>query len=216
LERRAVRSQQEEENVKSSLNVSKGFSVRLCLCSSGVLKVSACIFLFRALNYEQQTAKVLVQEGHNVFITGKAGTGKTFLLSHLCDDMKTEGKIVSVTCTTGIACKSLPPALQATTLHSFAGIKDGSGSLTQLLERIDGNPGAKHRWRTTEVLVIDEVSMLSDKIFNHTEYIARNVRQESRAFGGIQVVASGDFFNCLRYRGMMTKAISHSRPNCGM
>lgn len=116
------------------------------------------------------------------------------MLSHLCDDLKTDAKTVSVTCTTGIACKSLPPALQATTLYSFAGIKDGSGSLTQLLERIDGNPEAKDRWRTTDVLVIDEVSMLSEKIFNYTENIARKVRQESQAFGGIQVVASGDFF----------------------
>ena len=138
------------------------------------------------------------------------------MLSHLCDDLKTDAKTVSVTCTTGIACKSLPPALQATTLHSFAGIKDGSGSLTQLLERIDGNPEAKDRWRTTDVLVIDEVSMLSEKIFNYTENIARKVRQESQAFGGIQVVASGDFFNYLRYQDMMMKAISHSRANCGM
>ena len=146
---------------------------------------------FRVLNYEQQTAKGLVQEGHNAFITGKAGTGKTFLLSRLYHDLKTDAKTVSVTCTTGIACKSLPPALQATTLHSFAGIKDGSGSLTQLLEPIDGNPEAKGRWRTTDVLIIDEVSMLSEKIFNYIEYIARNVRQEIRAFGGT-------FTNCVK------------------
>ena len=95
---------------------------------------------------------------------------------------------------TRIASRSLPPGLQATTLHSFAGIKDGSGSLSQLLERIDGNPEAKERGRKTDVLVIDEVSMLSEKIFNYAEYIARNVRQESRSFGGIQVIASGDFF----------------------
>lgn len=147
-----------------------------------------------ALNYEQQTAKRIVQEGHNAFVTGKAGTGKTFLLSHLCDAIKNDAKTVSVTCTTGIACKSLPPRLQASTLHSFAGINDGSGSLNHLLQRIDGNAEAKDRWRKTDSLVIDEVSMLSEKIFNNTECIARNVRQESRAFGGIQVIASGDFF----------------------
>ena len=57
----------------------------------------------------QQKAKGIVQEEHNAFITGKAGTGKTFLLSHLCDGLKNDAKTVSVTCTTGIACKSLPP-----------------------------------------------------------------------------------------------------------
>lgn len=44
---------------------------------------------FRALNYEQQSAKEIVQEGHNAVIDGKAGTGKTFLLSHICDSLKT-------------------------------------------------------------------------------------------------------------------------------
>ena len=82
-----------------------------------------------ALTYEQQTPKRKVQVGHNTFITGKARTGKTFLLSHLCDAIKNDAKTVYVTCTTRIACKSLLPRLQATTLHFFAGINDGSGSL---------------------------------------------------------------------------------------
>ena len=108
--------------------------------------------------------------------------------------MKNEAKTVAVTCTTGIACKSLPPQLQATTLHSFAGNIDDSGSLNHLLEGIDSNAEAKDRWRKTDALVIDEVSMLSGKTFNYTECIARNVRQEGRALGVIQVIASGDFF----------------------
>ena len=72
------------------------------------------------------------------------------------DKVWNEDKTVSVTCTTGTACKSLPPSLHATTLHPFAGIKDGGGSLNQLLVRIDGNSGAKERWRKTDVLVLDE------------------------------------------------------------
>ena len=129
------------------------------------------------LDYEQQRAKGIVQEGHNAFITGKAGTGKTFLLLHVCGGLKNDGKTVSTTCTTGIACKSLPPILQASTLHSFAGIKDGSGSLNQLLQRVDGNPDAKDRWRKCDVLLIDEVSMFSEKLLNYSEYIACKVRQ---------------------------------------
>ena len=98
-------------------------------------------------------------------------------------------------CTTGIACKSLLPRLQASTLYSFAGIKDGSGSLSQRLDRLYSSPEAKDRWRRNDVLVIDEVSMLSEKIFNSIEYISRKVRQETRPFGGMQVIASGDFFH---------------------
>jgi len=101
-------------------------------------------------------------------------------------------------CTTGIACKSLLPRLQASTLYSFAGIKDCSGSLSQLLDHIDGNPEAKDRWRRNDILVIDEVSMLSEKIFNSIEYISRKVRQETRPFGGMQVIAPGDFFQLPR------------------
>lgn len=117
------------------------------------------------------------------------------MLSHICDSLKTAvNKTVSVTCTTGIACKSLLPRLQASTLYSFAGIKDGSGSLSQLLDRIDGNLEAKDRWRRNDILVIEQVSMLSEKIFNSTDYISRKVCQETRSFGGMQVIVSGDFF----------------------
>lgn len=117
------------------------------------------------------------------------------MLSHIYDSLKTAvNKTVSLTCTTRIAGKSLLPRLQASTIHSFAGIKDGRRSLSQLLDRIDGNPEAKDRWRRNDILVIDEVCMLSEKIFNSTEYISRKVRQETRPFGGMQVIASGDSF----------------------
>ena len=103
------------------------------------------------LNYEQQTAKGIVQEGHNAFITGKAGIGKTFLPSHLCDGLRNDSKTVSVTCTTGIACRGLPPGLQVTTLHLFTGIKNGSRSLRQLLEWIDGNPEAEKNIKISDI-----------------------------------------------------------------
>lgn len=65
---------------------------------------------FRALNYEPHSAKEIVLEGHNAVIKIKTGTGKTFLLSHICDTLKTAvSKTVSVMCPTGIACKSLLP-----------------------------------------------------------------------------------------------------------
>ena len=82
------------------------------------------------------------------------------MLSHICDSLKTAvDKTVSVTCTTGIACKSLLPRLQASTVHSFAGIKDGSGSLSQLLDRIDGNPEAKNRWRRNDEMTKKKMKM---------------------------------------------------------
>ena len=85
------------------------------------------------LNNEQQRAKDIVHNGQNAFITGKAGTGKLFTATCLgwFKKRREDQEIVSVTCRAGIAGKSLPLGLQATTLHSYAGIKDDSGSLNQ-------------------------------------------------------------------------------------
>lgn len=61
---------------------------------------------------------------------------------------------------TGIACKSLPPRLKAVTLHSFAGIKEVRGSAEFLLNRVRANDDALMRWQQTDLLIVDEVSML--------------------------------------------------------
>lgn len=159
---------------------------------AGVLVI--IVFFHRALNADQQRAFNFIRQGHNGFITGKAGTGKTYLLSHIFDEFIAQGKNVSVTCTTGIACKSLPSRLKAVTLHSFAGIKEGRGSRDFLLNRVRANDEAILRWQQTDLLIIDEVSMMSSKLFDIIEYIARKVRNKGKFFGSMQVVASGDFY----------------------
>ena len=155
-----------------------------------------CLFLFyhRALNADQQRAFDFICQGHNAFVTGKAGTGKTHLLGRIFDDISPQGKTVSVTCTTGIACKSLPPRLKAVTLHSFAGVKEGRGPPQFLLNRVNANDDALLRWQQTDLLIVDEVSMLSRKLLESIEFIARKVRNNNKFFGSMQVVASGDFY----------------------
>ena len=142
---------------------------------------------------DQQQAFDVISQGHNAFVTGNAGTGKTFLLAHIYNFFKSSKKIF-VTCTTGIACKNLPSYLKPTTLHSFAGIKEGRSSSYSLLEQVKRNSDAVERWKNVDLLMIDEVSMLSNKVFDSIEFIARTLREKTHHFGGIQVIGSGDFY----------------------
>ena len=126
-------------------------------------------------------------------MTGKAGVGKSFILAHICKELAKQSR-VAVTCTTGIGCNNLPSELHPTTLHSFAGIRDGRGSAEYLVTQVKNNEGALLRWKNTEILVIDEISMLSAQLLEFLEYIARTIREDQRIFGGIQIISSGDFF----------------------
>ena len=127
---------------------------------------------------DQQQAFDVILQGHNAFVTGNAGTGKTFLLAHIYNFFKSSKKIF-VTCTTGIACKNLPSYLKPTTLHSLAGIKEGRSSSYSLLEQVKRNSDAVERWTNVDLLMIDEVSMLSNKVFDSIEFIARMLGEKT-------------------------------------
>ena len=83
------------------------------------------------------------------------GTGKSFLLRVLRDLLKDSGllKVTAFTAPTGVAACNI----QGLTLHSWAGIGLSNRPLSQLLSEVMSNPGAKRRWRETQLLVIDEV-----------------------------------------------------------
>ncbi|KAF9176299.1 hypothetical protein BGZ50_001117, partial [Haplosporangium sp. Z 11] len=100
---------------------------------------------------------LLQQVIHNkksVFFTGSAGTGKSVLLRQLIEDLKQayEPGQVAVTASTGIAACNIGGC----TLHSFAGIGLGTGTVDQLVKKLEGNQRARGRWRKTKVLIIDE------------------------------------------------------------
>jgi hypothetical protein len=85
----------------------------------------------------------------------------------------------------------------AITLHRFCGLEDGQHSNADLLNLItydDKFINTKQRIIETEVLIIDEVSMVSKKIFEQTEYICRKIKNPAFYFGGIQEILSSDFF----------------------
>ena len=146
------------------------------------------------MNYseEQINAFTAYVHGKNVFVTGPGGTGKTALIKYLQKDASRKGSNIQVCALTG--CAAVLLECKAKTLHSWAGIGLGTGSLDQLVTKIMKNRFLKSNWKDTDILVVDEVSMMSQKLFELLDAIGKTIRRNSRPFGGIQLIFSGDFY----------------------
>ncbi|KAJ1522289.1 hypothetical protein ONE63_002588 [Megalurothrips usitatus] len=138
------------------------------------------------LTDEQQRVLLAVASGKNIFFTGSAGTGKSFLLRKIIASLPPD--TTYPTASTGVAACHIG----GYTLHSFAGVGSGQGSLKRLAE-LARRPHVAQQWRRCKVLIIDEISMVDGRFFDKLEYIAREVRGNDRPFGGIQLVLCGDF-----------------------
>lgn len=141
------------------------------------------------LNTAQQYAIDIISAGHNIFLTGQAGTGKSFLLKRVVNSLEGRGKIVGITSTTGVSAL----LVGGVTIHRWSGIQLGELDAPQLLERARKNGYAMKNWKQTSVLIIDEVSMLTPDTFEKLDYIGRNMRWCDEPFGGIQLILTGDF-----------------------
>ena len=83
--------------------------------------------------------------------------------------------------------------IHGTTLHSWAGIGLGKGSVGSIVTKIKKKRYLKDRWMQVEILIIDEISMMSPVLFDKLEKVARMVRRSTERFGGIQLIITGDF-----------------------
>ena len=129
---------------------------------------------------------------NNILITGPAGTGKTYCIKKIYDDATSNKIKISVTAMTGVA--SLLLDCNATTLHSWAGIGLGKGSHDEIIAKICKSKSKMYNWKNTEILVVDEISMLSNSLFELLDKIAKKIRNNSEPFGGIKIIFCGDFF----------------------
>ncbi|KAI0923745.1 hypothetical protein AcV5_010527 [Taiwanofungus camphoratus] len=146
------------------------------------------------LSEEQKHILSLVLDGHSLFYTGSAGTGKSVLLREIITKLKqrysTSPDAVAVTASTGIAACNIG----GVTIHSFAGIGLGRENAEQLTTKVKKNKKASARWLRTKVLIIDEVSMVEGELFDKLARVGSLMRKRIEPFGGIQVIVTGDFF----------------------
>ena len=145
------------------------------------------------LSSGQNDAMEAFDKGDNILITGPGGSGKSYLIKLIKERAEIKGKNVQVCAMTG--CAAVLLQCKAKTIHSWGGIGIVYGNSKDIIKRVVQNKHKKKTWKTVDVLVIDEVSMMSKKMFDIIDVIARLSRgKKDVPFGGIQIVLSGDFY----------------------
>lgn len=138
----------------------------------------------------QKDALDILKMGYNCYITGAAGSGKTHLLNEYIKFLKNKGVEVGVTASTGIAATHMG----GTTIHSWSGLGIRDELTEYDLEDLETKKYLYERFKNTDVLIIDEVSMLHHFRLDLIERIARHLKRNQLPFGGMQVILCGDFF----------------------
>jgi uracil-DNA glycosylase len=158
------------------------------------------------LNHEQRMAFDFLLKGDNLALLGPAGVGKSYLLSII--DTEFPGTMRRLKIAQGdsnprlpriqmcalTGCAALLLGHKAKTLHSWAGIGLGKGTIQELYIKIRRNRKAMQHWLLTDLLIIDEVSMLTAELLDKLNELAKKIRGNKEPFGGLQVLLVGDFF----------------------
>jgi nucleoside-triphosphatase THEP1 len=133
---------------------------------------------------KQETALKLLKAGENVFLTGSAGAGKTYMLNQYINYLKARKVPVAITASTGIAATHM----NGMTIHTWAGIgiKDALGE--DELKRMKERKYLKEHLENAQVLIIDEISMLHAKQLNLVNKVLKFFKESEEPFGGIQVI----------------------------
>lgn len=131
---------------------------------------------------EQRRAYESVLAGKNIFLTGPGGCGKSWWIQYVYTHLTRRVNVCAMT-----GCAALLLNCNAKTVHSWAGIGLGD------IQKAVSNPYTCKRWKATDVLIVDEVSMMSVELFEMLNSIGKIIRKSSLPFGGIQVIFCGDF-----------------------
>ncbi len=143
---------------------------------------------------EQQIAYNFILEGKNVFLTGPGGTGKSYFIDQLRRRLPEEWPKCKIGVTALTGCAAILLGHGAKTIHSWAGIGLGKGTVSEIVLSIKKNRKATSNWLTTRLLIIDEISMMSAELFDKLNEVAQKVRRSSAPFGGLQLLLCGDFY----------------------
>jgi GTPase SAR1 family protein len=139
---------------------------------------------------KQEKALALLKSGRNVFLTGSAGTGKTYVLNQYISYLQDRKIPVAVTASTGIAATHM----NGQTIHSWSGMGVKENIYQIDLNKLAGKKYIQKNITTAKVLIIDEISMLHKNQLEMVDEILQHIRGNFDPFGGIQLVLSGDFF----------------------
>ncbi|BAR06525.1 PIF1 helicase domain protein [Scardovia inopinata] len=129
-----------------------------------------------------------MSSGASVFLTGAPGAGKTYVLNQFISQARSKGEIVAITASTGIAATHI----DGQTIHSWSGIGVDTVLTASVLKRIKTR--RRRAIKDTDILVIDEVSMIHAWLFDMVDQVCRSIKRSDQPFGGIQVILSGDLF----------------------
>ncbi len=138
----------------------------------------------------QREALNILKTGANVFLTGPAGSGKTYVLNEYIKYLKEHDIAIGITASTGIAATHMG----GVTIHSWSGMGIKDDITDYDLQAMADKSQLIRRFNETAVLIIDEVSMLHHFRLDNLDKIARFIRKNDAPFGGLQLVLCGDFF----------------------
>lgn len=138
----------------------------------------------------QDEALDLLKLGENIFLTGAAGAGKTWLLNAYINHLRAHNVAIAVTASTGIAATHL----NGRTIHSWSGMGVRDTLNADDLEKLQRNKRVRRNYTGVKVLMIDEISMLHPWQLDMVDRIARHMLDPAKPFGGLQIVLCGDFF----------------------
>lgn len=138
----------------------------------------------------QTTALKILKSGANVFLTGSAGAGKTYVLNQYIAYLRERGVPLAVTASTGIAATHI----DGQTIHSWSGLGIKDHLTEKDLDKIAKRKVVRERIEQVKVLIVDEVSMLSLQNLECINQILQFFKINRQPFGGVQVVLCGDFF----------------------
>ncbi|MGZ3768214.1 MAG: DEAD/DEAH box helicase [Bdellovibrio sp.] len=139
------------------------------------------------LSVEQNLALNLLNSGENVFLTGGAGSGKSFLIRHYMKGL--DSKELPILASTGAAAV----LLGGRTFHSFFGLGIMEGGPDATYERVSKDNRLLARLRKVEGVIIDEISMIPGQALMVAEALAQKARNSKLPWGGMRIIAVGDF-----------------------
>lgn len=153
--------------------------------------IDTTVYGFDLSDEQEKVLDLILNQRKNIFFTGSAGTGKSFLLKIIIQKLQTRyGKNnIGISAPTGLAAANIG----GQTIQRLFSIGLGKESKEVLLSKIKNNMDKYMSWRKLSVLIIDEISMLDSELFEKLNYLAKKIKRNENPFGGIQVIISGDF-----------------------